>query len=53
LSLERSIVANAGTTLYTVGSIKEIPGIRTYAAVDGGMGDNIRPALYEQNMKQY
>lgn len=42
----RSIVANAGTTLYTVGSIKEIPGIRTYAAVDGGMGDNIRPALY-------
>lgn len=42
----RSIVANAGTTLYTVGSIKEIPGIRTYVAVDGGMGDNIRPALY-------
>lgn len=42
----RSIVANAGTTLYTVGSIKEIPGIRTYVSVDGGMGDNIRPALY-------
>ena len=42
----RSIVANSGTTLYTVGSIKEIPGIRTYAAVDGGMTDNIRPALY-------
>lgn len=42
----RSIVANAGTTLYSIGSIKEIPGIRTYAAVDGGMGDNIRPALY-------
>lgn len=43
----RSIVANAGTTLYTVGSIKEIPGIRKYIAVDGGMTDNIRPALYE------
>ncbi|GAB6168399.1 diaminopimelate decarboxylase [Clostridium carnis] len=42
----RSIVANAGTTLYTVGSIKEIPDIRTYVAVDGGMTDNIRPALY-------
>lgn len=43
----RSIVANAGTTLYTVGSIKEIPGVRKYIAVDGGMTDNIRPALYE------
>jgi len=43
----RSIVAEAGTTLYTVGSIKEIPGVRTYLAVDGGMGDNIRPALYQ------
>jgi diaminopimelate decarboxylase len=43
----RSIVAEAGTTLYTVGTIKEIPGIRTYVAVDGGMGDNIRPALYQ------
>lgn len=42
----RSIVANAGTTLYTVGSIKEIPKIRKYVAVDGGMTDNIRPALY-------
>lgn len=42
----RSIVANAGLTLYTVGSIKEIPGIRTYVSVDGGMTDNIRPALY-------
>ncbi|MCL5677585.1 MAG: diaminopimelate decarboxylase [Firmicutes bacterium] len=42
----RSIVAEAGTTLYTVGSIKDIPGIRTYLAVDGGMGDNPRPALY-------
>lgn len=42
----RSIVANSGTTLYTVGSIKEIPEIRKYVAVDGGMTDNIRPALY-------
>ena len=48
LALEpgRSIVANAGVALYTVGTLKEIPGIRTYAAVDGGMADNIRPALY-------
>lgn len=43
----RSISANAGTTLYTVGSVKEIPGVRTYAAVDGGMADNIRPSLYQ------
>lgn len=42
----RSIVGEAGTTIYRVGSIKEIPGIRTYVAVDGGMTDNIRPALY-------
>ncbi|MEG0296932.1 MAG: diaminopimelate decarboxylase [Clostridium sp.] len=42
----RSIAANAGTTLYKVGSIKEIEGIRTYLAVDGGMTDNIRTALY-------
>ncbi len=42
----RSIVGEAGTTLYTVGSIKTIPGLRTYLAVDGGMGDNPRPALY-------
>jgi len=43
----RAIVAQAGVALYTVGSIKEIPGIREYVCVDGGMGDNIRPALYE------
>lgn len=42
----RSIVGNAGTTLYTVGAIKEIPTVRTYVSVDGGMTDNIRPALY-------
>jgi diaminopimelate decarboxylase len=43
----RSIVGEAGTTLYTVGSVKEIPGIRKYVAVDGGMTDNPRPALYQ------
>lgn len=42
----RSIVGNVGTTLYTVGAIKEIEGVRTYISVDGGMTDNIRPALY-------
>lgn len=42
----RAIVGEAGITLYTVGSIKEIPGVRTYVAVDGGMADNPRPALY-------
>ncbi|TGE34282.1 diaminopimelate decarboxylase [Desulfosporosinus sp. Sb-LF] len=43
----RSIVGTAGTTLYTIGSIKEIPGVRKYVAVDGGMADNPRPALYQ------
>ena len=42
----RSLVGDAGTTLYTAGSSKEVPGIRKYVAVDGGMSDNIRPALY-------
>jgi diaminopimelate decarboxylase len=42
----RSIVARAGLALYTVGVVKEIPGVRTYVSVDGGMADNIRPALY-------
>jgi len=42
----RSIVAQAAVTLYTVGTIKPIPGIRTYVAVDGGMSDNPRPVLY-------
>jgi diaminopimelate decarboxylase len=42
----RSIVAAAAITLYTVGTIKHIPGIRTYIAVDGGMSDNPRPVLY-------
>ena len=47
----RAIVAQAGVALYTVGVVKEIPGIRTYVSVDGGMGDNIRPALYEARLE--
>ena len=43
----RSIIGPAGVALYRIGAIKEIPGIRTYVSVDGGMGDNIRPALYQ------
>lgn len=43
----RSLVGDAGTTLYKIGSDKNIPNIRHYLAVDGGMSDNIRPALYE------
>jgi diaminopimelate decarboxylase len=42
----RAIVASAAVTLYTVGTVKELPGIRTYVAVDGGMSDNPRPVLY-------
>ena len=43
----RAIVGPAGYNLYTIGAKKDVPGIRTYLSVDGGMGDNIRPALYE------
>jgi diaminopimelate decarboxylase len=43
----RWIVGPAMLTLYTVGSVKDIPGVRRYVAVDGGMSDNIRPALYQ------
>ena len=43
----RSIAAPAGITLYTVGGIKDIPNIRTYVSVDGGMNDNPRYALYQ------
>ena len=43
----RFLVGNAMVTLYRVGVVKEIPGIRTYVSVDGGMSDNIRPALYQ------
>jgi diaminopimelate decarboxylase len=42
----RSLVGNAGVTIYTVGTVKDIPGVRTYVAVDGGMSDNLRPMLY-------
>ena len=42
----RSIVAPAGVALYRVGARKEIPGVRTYISVDGGISDNVRPALY-------
>lgn len=43
----RSIVGEAGTSLYTIGTQKTIPSIRKYVSVDGGMADNIRPALYQ------
>ena len=43
----RSIVGEAGYNLYTIGARKEVPGLLPYVAVDGGMGDNIRPALYQ------
>ena len=42
----RALVAQAAVTLYTVGTVKDLPGIRTYVAVDGGMSDNPRPVLY-------
>ena len=42
----RAIVGQAGVALYQVGAMKDIPGVRHYVSVDGGMGDNIRPALY-------
>jgi len=42
----RAIVADAAVTLYDVGTIKDLPGIRTYVSVDGGMSDNPRPVLY-------
>jgi diaminopimelate decarboxylase len=43
----RAIVGEAGTTLYTIGTIKDVPNIRRYVSVDGGMSDNPRPTLYE------
>lgn len=42
----RSLVGEAGSTIYSIGTVKEIPGVRTYVAVDGGMSDNLRPMLY-------
>ena len=46
-SREATIVARAGVALYTVGARKEVPGATTYVSVDGGMADNVRPAMYE------
>ena len=43
----RSIVGEAGTTLYTIGAVKHIPGVRTYLSVDGGLSDNPRPVMYD------
>ena len=43
----RAIIGPAGVAVYTVGSSKDIPGVRTYVSVDGGMADNIRPSLYD------
>jgi len=43
----RSVVARAGVALYTAGVVKDIPNVRRYVSVDGGMADNIRPALYQ------
>jgi diaminopimelate decarboxylase len=49
----RSIVAPCAITLYRVGTVKEIPGIGTYVAVDGGMSDNPRPVLYGAGYEAY
>jgi diaminopimelate decarboxylase len=49
----RSIVGNSGVTLYEIGNIKEIPKIRNYIAIDGGMSDNIRPVLYQAKYNAY
>lgn len=49
----RSIVGEAGTTLYSVGAQKEVPNIRQYVSVDGGMSDNIRVALYQAQYDAY
>ena len=49
----RAIVASAAVTLYRIGSIKHLPGIRTYVAVDGGMSDNPRPVLYDSGYEAF
>jgi len=49
----RSIVADAGLTLYTIGTLKNIPGYKNYVSIDGGMTDNIRFALYESSYTIY
>ena len=43
----RSIIGPAGVAIYRIGGIKDVPGVRKFVSVDGGMGDNIRPALYQ------
>src|SRR5699024_6967336 len=48
----RSLVNNSGSTLYTIGDIKQTVGGKKYAFIDGGMTDNIRPALYQADTKQ-
>ncbi len=47
----RAVVARAGVALYTAGVVKDIPGVRRYVSVDGGMADNIRPALYDARLE--
>lgn len=49
----RSIIGNAGTTLYTVGNVKYIPGVKNYISINGGMSDNIRPVLYGAKYKAW
>ena len=49
----RSLIGNAGTTLYEAGNIKCIPGIKNYISIDGGMSDNIRPILYQAKYDAY
>ncbi len=49
----RSLVGDAGTTLYTIGSTKDIPNVRRYLSVDGGMSDNLRPALYDAKYEAF
>jgi diaminopimelate decarboxylase len=49
----RAIAAQAAVTLYTVGTVKEIPGVRTYVSVDGGMSDNPRPVLYDSGYEAF
>ena len=49
----RAIVASSALTVYTVGTIKDIPGVRTYVAVDGGMSDNPRPVLYGSGYESF
>jgi diaminopimelate decarboxylase len=49
----RAIVGTAGLTLYRVGTVKDLPGLRTYVAVDGGMSDNPRPVLYDSGYEAF